>query len=57
VQAREDGAVDAAGQVLARIGDILRGGEEVLGGFDGDLPADPVEVGPARTVTAVRSAW
>jgi hypothetical protein len=58
VQAREDGTADVAGQVPAGIGDVHGGGDEVLGGFDGDLPSGPVRVGAGHgldgVVTAVR---
>ena len=53
MQAREDGAADVAGQVPAGVGDVLRGGEEVLGGLDGDLPAGPVGVGAGRGLDRV----
>jgi hypothetical protein len=61
VQAREDDAADVACQVAGGIGDAGSGGDEVLGGLDGDLVAGPVGVGAGTdltaSVTAVRSAW
>jgi hypothetical protein len=46
VEAGEDGAADAAGQVVVGAGDVAGGDDEVLGGVDGGLVAGPVGVGP-----------
>jgi hypothetical protein len=50
-------------QVAAGIGDVLRGGDQVLRGLDGGLPAGAVGAGAGAgtvwtaSVTAMRSAW
>src|ERR1700756_4154725 len=40
----EDGAADVALQVAAGIDDIRGGGDQVLRGLDGELPAGPVRI-------------
>ena len=53
VEAGEDGAADAAGQVAVGVGDVAGGGDQVLGGIDGGLVAGPVGVGPGDGLDCV----
>lgn len=62
VEAGQDRAADAAGQVAVGVGDVAGGDDEVLGGIDGGLAAGPVGSVPGAaawmaSVMAMRSAW
>jgi len=53
VEVRQDGAADVAGQVTGGTGDVPGGGDQVLGGLDGDLIAGPVGVGAGHGLDGI----